>query len=92
MEEAITTTRVVCTDSYSDGSSYREGSLETSFFPDGARASPGGRGERAVMNDKDKAIYNSLGSSSSPRGKVRSRMPRQSQELILHCTHYIYLH
>ena len=29
------------------------------------------RSDRFVMNDRDKTIYNSLGSSSSPAGKVR---------------------
>ncbi len=76
LEEVITSTRVVFSDCCSDGSSYYEGSLDGSprrYFPgpDGARTSPG-RDERAVMTDKDKTIYNSLGSSSSSRGKVKA--------------------
>lgn len=30
----------------------------------------GNRGRNQVMNDRDKGIYNALGSSSSPSGKV----------------------
>lgn len=75
LEEAITTTRVVFSDSYSDGSSYCERASPTFQFAflDGGRTSPS-REQRVAMNDRDKSIYNSLGSSSSSRGKVSCQL------------------
>ena len=71
--EALNTASVVYSDGLSQRSScydYCSGSLECP-----PEHSPGHRSldhsNRLIMNDKDKGIYNSLGSSSSPHGKVR---------------------
>ena len=71
LEEMIATSRVVYSDSYSEESSYCSSSAENSPV----RSGPGAvtsrrRPSRTVMNDRDKGIYNSLGSSSSSSGKV----------------------
>ena len=36
----------------------------------GQRPRPKSREERMIMSDKERSIYNKLGSSSSPKGKV----------------------
>ena len=35
------------------------------------RPRPRSRDERMIMSDKERSIYNKLGTSSSPKGKVR---------------------
>lgn len=68
--EALSTARVVYSDGFSERSSYVDycSSVESSlqYNPDHTS-----RDSHLVMNDRDKGIYNSLGSSSSPAGKVR---------------------
>jgi len=71
--EALNTASVV----YSDGLSERSSCYD--YCSSSVECSPGhspshrslDHSNRLIMNDKDKGIYNSLGSSSSPHGKVR---------------------
>lgn len=68
--EALSTAGVVYSDGFSERSSYVDycSSVESSlqYNPDHTS-----RDSHLVMNDRDKGIYNSLGSSSSPAGKVK---------------------
>ena len=70
LEEIIATSTVLYSDALSD--SYRSycASSEESSPAHMPSRKPRALGTRMVMNDKDKTIYNSLGSSSSPAGKV----------------------
>ena len=67
--EALNTASVVYSDGFSERSSHCDycSSVESSlqYNPDYTS-----RDSHLVMNDRDKTIYNSLGSSSSPAGKV----------------------
>lgn len=75
--EALNTASVV----YSDGLSERSSCYD--YCSSSVECSPGhspshrslDHSNRLIMNDKDKGIYNSLGSSSSPHGKVRIVWP-----------------
>lgn len=69
LEEIIATSTVLYSDALSD--SYRSycASSEESSPAHMPSRKPRALGTRMVMNDKDKTIYNSLGSSSSPAGK-----------------------
>lgn len=68
LEEIIATSTVLYSDGLSDSyCSYCASSKESS--PAHTR-NPRALGTRMVMDDKDKTIYNSLGSSSSTAGKV----------------------
>ena len=71
--EALNTASVVYSDGFSERSSHCDycSSVESSlqYNPD-YNPDYTSRDSHLVMNDRDKSIYNSLGSSSSPAGKV----------------------
>ena len=89
LEEAVLSSRVVCSDSLSSCASdtasdagIRSDRCDSSCFSGslssyaGSVSSSPSRESRLVMDDRDKGIYNRLGSKSGTEGKVKRRLQR----------------
>ena len=87
LKEEFATASVLYSDRFSDSCSSDDCDYYASPVESPTSIRPPGqyRGSKMVMNDKDKRIYNSLGSSSSPGGKVHTC---SSVDSLLHADAY----